>query len=394
MRLRRATLCRGEMAPVEAGRADVIVVGAGPAGLAVGAVLRRAGLEPVLLERASCVGARWHTHYERLHLHTAKRHSALPYVPFPASYPTYPSRLQVIDYLEGYARQFALPIRFNQNVVSAERRDGLWEVATQDAAYQSRFLVVATGLNEQPHVPTWPGQDSFDGPMLHSADYRNGEPFRGQDVLVIGFGNSGGEIAIDLWEHGARPGLAVRSAVNVIFRDLLGIPVQQLSIALSGLPPRISDALTAPVRYLVYGDIGRYGLRKLPYGPVTQIRDDAQIPVIDVGVIRLIRAGRVRVYPGVREFTREGVTFTDGTTKPFGAVILATGYRAQAGAMFKEASRLTNGEGYPLVSGQEAALAGLYFCGFHNAATGLLREIGLEAERIGKAIAQQRRSSS
>jgi cation diffusion facilitator CzcD-associated flavoprotein CzcO len=301
--------------------------------------------------------------------------------------------LQVIDYLEDYARQFELPIRFNQNVVSAERRDGLWEVTTQDAIYQSRFLVVATGLNEQPHVPTWPGQESFDGQILHSEDYKNGEPFRSQDVLVIGFGNSGGEIAIDLWEHGAKPGLAVRGPVNVIFRDLLGIPVQQLSIALSVLPPRISDALTAPVRYLVYGDIARYGLRKLPYGPVTQIRNDAQIPVIDVGVIRLIRAGRVRVYPGVREFTHEGVTFTDGATKPFGAVILATGYRAQAGAMFKEASRLTNGEGCPLVSGQETALPGLFFCGFRNAATGLLREIGIEAERIGKVIVRQQRPS-
>lgn len=354
--------------------------------------MRRAGLEPILLERASCVGATWRTHYERLHLHTAKHHSALPYIPLPASYPTYPSRLQVIDYLEAYARQFQLKIHYNQNVVLAERRDGFWEVTTQDAIYLSRFLVVATGLNEQPHIPTWPGQDLFRGQILHSVDYKNGEPFRGQEVLVVGFGNSGGEITIDLCEHGAHPGIAVRSPVNVIFRDLLGIPVQQLSIMLSIFPPRISDALTAPVRYLAYGDITRFGLRKLPYGPVTQIKQDARIPVIDVGVIKLIRKGRVNVYPGVKEFARDGVTFADGTAKHFDAVILATGFRVQADTMFKDASSLVNHDGYPLASGRETALPGLYFCGFHNAATGLLREIGIEAERIGKAIAGQHHS--
>jgi indole-3-pyruvate monooxygenase len=87
--------------------------------------------------------------------------------------------------------------------------------------------------------------------------------------LVVGFGNSGGEIAIDLWEHGARPSLAVRSPVNVIPRDLLGIPILAIGILQSKLPPRWADALNAPHLRVVMGDLTRYGLRKLPQGPIT-----------------------------------------------------------------------------------------------------------------------------
>ncbi|MBX3064119.1 MAG: NAD(P)/FAD-dependent oxidoreductase [Anaerolineae bacterium] len=376
------------MTVIELAGNSTVIVGAGPAGLAVGAVLKQAGLESVILERADHVGARWYQHYERLHLHTAKQFSALPLLPFPADYPRYPSRQQVIDYLDAYAKHFKLDIRFNQSVQSADYQAGKWLTQTQDSSYQSQNLVVATGINDTPNLPTWTGQEQFSGKIMHSADYQNGEQFRGQQVLVIGFGNSGGEIAIDLHEHGAIPSVAVRSPVNVVFRDYLGLPAQQISILLSPLPSRIADSLTALSRYMAYGDITRYGLRKLPYGPVKQMRDDQQIPVIDVGVIQLIREGKVKVHPGVREFMADGVIFSDGVSKHFDAIILATGYRGQAGALFKDASKLTNNAGEALVSGQQTALKGLYYCGFRNAATGLLREIGIEAQRIGKQIAQ------
>src|SRR4051794_32982240 len=140
-----------------------IVVGAGAAGLAVGACLKQAGISCLILEQADKVGIAWHWHYERLHLHTDKKHSELPFAPFPKEYPRYPSRLQMISYLEAYSRQFHLEPRFGQRVVSARQGHGIWEVQTQDTCYQALNLVIATGYNREPCLPIWPGQDSFQG---------------------------------------------------------------------------------------------------------------------------------------------------------------------------------------------------------------------------------------
>ena len=365
-----------------------IVVGAGPAGLAVGACLQQAGISCLILEQADKVGVAWHRHYQRLHLHTDKKHSELPFAPFPREYPRYPSRLQMISYLEAYARRFHLEPRLGQQVVSARRTEGLWEVQTQDTRYQAVNLVIATGYSREPCLPAWPGQDTFQGSLLHSSQYQDGEPFRGRKVLVVGFGNSGGEIAIDLWEHGARPSLAVRGPVNVIPRDLFGIPILAIGILQSKLPPRWADALNAPLLRAVMGDLTRYGLRKLPQGPVTQIRRNGRIPLIDVGTIQLIKRGQVKVYPGIESFTENAVRFTDGRQEEFDAVILATGYRPRVNAFLEEAPTACDDQGTPLSSGPEAPIPGLYFCGFHISPTGMLREIALEARRISAAIAQ------
>jgi indole-3-pyruvate monooxygenase len=374
--------------PQEPALVQAIVVGAGPAGLAVGASLQQAGISCLLLEQADRVGVAWHRHYERLHLHTDKKHSELPWAPFPKEYPRYPSRLQMISYLEAYSRQFHLEPRLGQQVVSARQAEGVWEVQTQDTRYRASNLVIATGYNREPWLPTWPGQDSFQGTILHSSEYRNGEPFRGRKVLVVGFGNSGGEIAIDLWEHGARPSLAVRSPVNVIPRDLFGIPILAIGILQSKLPPRWADALNAPLLRAVMGDLTRYGLRKLPQGPVTQIRRNARIPLIDVGTIKLIKRGQVKVYPGIERFTEDAVLFADGRQEEFDAMILATGYRPRVNAFLEGALAAYDDGGTPLFSGHESPVPGLYFCGFHVSPTGMLREIALEARRISAAIAK------
>jgi len=374
----------------DAAHRHTIIIGAGPSGLAVAACLKRSGIRSLILEQGDRVGAAWHRHYDRLHLHTDKAHSGLPFVPFPKDNPRYPSRLQVLDYLETYARNFQLEPRFGQQVVAAHQANGVWEVQTQDIHYQALNLVIATGYNREPHVPTWPGQTSFRGTLLHSSQYGNGEPFKNQKVLVVGFGNSGGEIAIDLWEHAARPSIAVRNPVNVIPRELFGIPILAIGIAQSKLPPRLADALNAALLRAVVGDLTRYGLRKSPRGPLTQIRRDARIPLIDVGTIQLIKRGQIAVYPGIERFTEDGVTFTDGNHAKFDAAILATGYCPQVNAFLKGASAVLDEKGTPLSSGRETSIPGLYLCGYYVSPTGMLREIGLEARRISAAIARTR----
>jgi cation diffusion facilitator CzcD-associated flavoprotein CzcO len=174
---------------------DTIIVGAGPAGLAVAAALRRKNVTFDLLERNDRVGSSWQHHYDRLHLHTPKNHSALPFMAFPKAVPRYPSRDQVIEYLDDYARAFDLHPQFGTDVLRCVRTaDNAWEVQTNRGTRRARHLIVASGFNRLPLRPSWSGLQDFAGAVLHSSDYTNGRRFCGQAVLVVGFGNSGAEI--------------------------------------------------------------------------------------------------------------------------------------------------------------------------------------------------------
>ena len=232
-----------------------MVIGAGPAGLAVGACLSRANIPFTILDRGPNVAATWRTHYDRLHLHTNKGSSALPFIPFPRSYPRYPSRDQVVEYLESYGRAFEIEPRFNEEVVAARRRNDAWGVRTVSTTYCAPHLVVATGLNREPIVPQWPGRESYCRPIVHSRDYTNGSAYAGARVLVVGIGNSGAEIALDLHEHGAYPTIAERSPVNVLPRDILGVPVAVTARFAGLLPADVADTINAPFRRLLLGDL-------------------------------------------------------------------------------------------------------------------------------------------
>ena len=205
---------------------------------------------------------------------------------------------------------------------------------------------------------------------------------------MIGFGNSGGELAIDLHEQGALPELAVRSAVNVVPRDLLGLPILAVGIAMDLFPPVVADALSAPLMRLVVGDIRKLGFRKLPYGPAVQINRYGKIPLLDVGTLDLVRRGVVRIRPGVERFTPRGVIFEGGTEAAYDAVVLATGFRPRVNAFLEGCGDALDAEGAPRTSGRAAA-PGLYFCGFYVSPTGMLRAIAREAATIARAIAAE-----
>ncbi|MDI1448874.1 NAD(P)/FAD-dependent oxidoreductase [Polyangium sp. 6x1] len=372
---------------------EVIVVGAGPSGLSVGACLRSRGISFEILERSAEVGSSWRNHYERLHLHTVQRFSALPGMPWPAGTPTYPSRAQMVSYLDTYAHEFELHPRFGEDVRSARRVDGGFVLRTEANEYLTRGLVVATGYNRVPHVPTWPGEASFGGPIVHSSRYKNGDPWRGKRVLVVGAGNSGAEIALDLWEHGAKPALSVRGPVHVVPRDLTGVPSQISSLFLfSRLPPKIADAISLFALDRVLGDLTPYGLTRPKLGPISQVILEKRIPLIDVGTLELVKQGQIDVVKDVRSFGPGEVHFADGTTRPFDAVVLATGYRTGISEYFVDAEGWLDERGYPRYFGEPVPGApGLFFIGFRNPLTGALHDIAIEAERVAEHLAGEKR---
>lgn len=370
----------------------VAIVGAGPAGLAVGASLRAVGVDAfVMLERSEAVGASWRGHYARLHLHTVKQHSALPYRAFPTHAPTYPSRQQVVDYLDDYARAFRLAPRFGTEVEAIVPDGDGWRVSTTRGEVRARAVVVAMGYSGVPRMPAL-DDAGFAGEVLHTSRYRDGRAYRGRHVVVVGLGNSGGEIALDLFEHGARVTLAVRSPVHVMPREFLGLPAQLHGIAAERLPRRVADRLSAWLLARVVGDLSSWGLRRPEMGPVEQVLRKGRIPLIDIGTVALIKQGAIRVVPSaVRRL--EGprtVTFEDGTRlSDVDVVLCATGYAPALERVLPDADSLTDARGYPTRLADDCARPGLYFVGYRNPITGQLRDIAHEAQRVAAHLARR-----
>jgi indole-3-pyruvate monooxygenase len=371
---------------------ETLIVGAGPAGLAVAACLRMARRSFTVIEQAPHVGAAWRRHYDRLHLHTHRIFSALPGLPWPRSASAYPSREEVVAYLEAYANRFQIEPRLGEQVLRVRREGDRWRTETSAGVYESKHVVIATGYTRKPHLPSWPGMETFQGEIMHSWAYKNGARFKGQRVLVVGFGNSGGEIAIDLWEHGARPSIAVRGPVNITVRDFFGIPNLLFSLFLSKLPTGLADAIAAPLLYLRFGDIRKMGFQKSRYGPFGQMKYEKRIPLIDIGTIKLIRQGELQLQPGIERFTPEGVVFTDGREERFDAVVLATGYRPALGE-FLQVDGLLDEEGAPTVFGTVHHVPGLHLVGFFVSPTGMLRSISQQARQVARAIAKAAESA-
>jgi indole-3-pyruvate monooxygenase len=367
-------------------RADVVVIGAGPAGLAVAACLKRRGIEPVVVEATGQVGTSWRNHYKRLHLHTVKHLSHLPEMEMPSYYDRYPTRQQVVNYLERYAQHFHIQPRFAWPVGRASRSEERWLVeGPGDQALSAKHLVVCTGYNRTPNLPMFEG--SFAGPMVHSSSYRDGSPYRDQDVLVVGCGNSGAEIALDLFEHGARPHLVVRSPIHVLPRDLLGRPSQETAVAMRRLPVGARDRIAGWMLKWAVGDLRRWGIERPAKGPVRLIVEEGRVSMLDVGTLALIKSGDIQVRVGVTRLDGHDVGFADGTTGRFDGIVLATGYKATLGDFLDGAADLVNDRGFPTRFGGNAAAPGLFFVGYKNPPTGALREMGIEAGEVAKAIA-------
>lgn len=361
---------------------STLIIGASAAGLAAAACLQKERVPFILLEKHSQVGNSWRNHYDRLHLHTSKKWSALPYKKFGASVPVYPSRQDMINYLDSYAAELNIHPVFNIEVLSVKKLGEYWITKTNKETYQSKFVIVATGRNHKPKMADFAGLSSFKGSILHSSQYKNGKEFEGKNVLVVGFGNSGCEQAICLHEHGARVAISVRSPVNVIPRDIFGFPALEIGKLTSLFPNRVRDKINAPLLKLLVGDITRLGLKKSAYGPLEQIQKLNRIPLLDIGTIKLIKQGHITVFHNIVKIEGNTIYFEDKKQWEADAIILATGYEHNLES-FVQVSKDRFDDLNKAVDKQPSfGKDGLYFCGFYVSPTGMLREITMDARKI------------
>jgi len=368
---------------------NTLIIGASVSGLASAACLQKHDIEHLLIEKATSVASPWRNHYLRLHLHTNKRISSLPYKKFEHEIPRYPSRQQVVDYLDNYKKEFGIDPIFDTEATKIVNNSGAWITETTNGIFKSKYVIIATGAFTKPKPIRFKGMESFPGKILHSCEYKTGSDFKGEKVLVVGFGNSACEIAIDLYEQRAQPSMSVRSPVNVIPRDVLGIPVLELSLAMSSLPPRFADTINAPLLRLLVGDIAKLGLKKLPYGPLEQIQKNASIPLLDIGTIKHIREGHITIYDDIDHIEGRTVHFRDGKKEEFDAIVAGIGYyRDYEEIIDADRSRFEDLK-QPVDKQKYFGKDGLYFCGFWISPTGQIREIGLDAQKIAKDIASK-----
>ncbi|MER6258899.1 NAD(P)/FAD-dependent oxidoreductase [Streptomyces sp900105245] len=382
------------LSPTPADR-PVYVIGAGPGGLAAAYALRARGIRAVVLEKADRVGASWRGHYDRLHLHTTRRLSGLPGLAMPRRFGRWVSRDNVVRYLEKYAEHHELEIVTGVEVHRVERSgDGTgWLLhASGGRELTGSAVVVATGFNHTPRIPDWPGREGYDGDFRHAGEYRDAEPYAGRDVLVVGVGNTGAEIAVDLAEGGAaRVRLAVRTAPHILRRSTLGWAAQYTGVLVRRLPVGLVDRLAGPVGRMSTPDLSAQGLPRPDTGLYTRVKQGA-IPVQDVGLIDAVRRGKVEVVAAVEAFEDGKVVLADGSRLSPDAVIAATGYTRALDGLVGHLGVLDE-SGRPVVHGGRTPeqAAGLYFTGFTNPISGMFREMALDAGRIAKSVAKSLR---
>ncbi len=369
-----------------------LIVGAGPAGLAIAGRMRHQKIPFEIIEQQREVGSSWRNHYDRLHLHTVKQLSALPHLPFPTDYPIYVPRAKVVDYLDQYAQHFSIQPIFKTSLEKVQRQDDNWLVQTDtDRTFLAKNVILTTGINRVPNIPTWQGQEAFQGKIIHSRAYKNPTPFLGAKVLVVGMGNTGAEIALDLAEKGVDVTVSIRSPICIVPRDVNGRPVQLTAKTLAKIPFGIGDWLGTQIRRFIIGDLTKYGVPLSTMHPTVQLRETGKTPIVDIGTAQAIKDGKIKAMGDIESFSEEGIRFKSGEQQAFDQVILATGYRANLVEFIPEIASQLDKYQLPKSPIGEASLNNLFFVGFDNYQLGgILGIIQSESKKVVEVIKERR----
>lgn len=341
---------------------DVLVIGGGQAGLAMGYYLKRAGREFLILEGASEIGASWRSRWDSLVLFTPTQFDNLPGQRFPGAFDTYPTKDEVASYLASYATTFDLPVRTGTRVSRVVKEGDGYVATTKQGTIEAAQVVVATGPFQTPFVPHISADADTEIAQLHSSEYRRPEDLPSGPALVVGGGNSGCQIAGEL--AASRPtALALAKRSRVIPQRLLG------------------------------RDIWWWGtkvlLPKATVGSKLGRRLSTRDPIIGVGPRSLARSG-IMLRPAVQSITGRTVTFADGATFEPSSIVWATGFRGAYGWI--EIPGVLDAEGRPLHRRGVTASNGLYFLGLSwqwTRGSALLGWVGDDAAYLADRISRE-----
>ena len=365
----------------------VVIVGAGPAGLAAAWEIRRAELDPLVIDRADAVAASWRGRHDHLRLNTHRMFSHQPGVRIPRRCGSYPARDDYVAYLQEYSA--GMRLRLGTQVDRIDRTDGGWTLALEAGSLTAAHAVIATGSDAEPVLPDWPGLSSFGGTVIHASRFRNIAEMAGRDVLVVGPGNSGVDLLGYLAASDARRlWLSARSGMTVTPRRLGGVPLHPVSITLRRLPARWQDVTARGVQRLAFGDLTRFGYPRPALGPFTRQLTDGVTIAVDDGFARALRTGRVVMKPGIDRFDGPLVSFTDGTGCAPDVVICATGYRPGIEALAGHLVTLDR-RGLPPFIGAASSpeYPGLWFFGLDSSIYGNMHVHRSQARQLARAIA-------
>lgn len=366
---------------------DVVVVGGGPGGLAVSQQLTACNIPHVVLERGDHPAWMWDHVYDSLRLHTGKHLSSLPGMSFPSNTSLFPTRSEFTAYLHYYAEKSKLPVHTGIEATGLRREDGAWIVETGEVNYMARIVVVATGIMSSPVLPAFPGMEVYGGQLFHSTEYRRPETCPGQSILVIGIGNSAAEIASELAASGREVTVSVRSGAAVIPRTIAGIPSQYFGWGISWLPGSVQRQVVQSTARLG-GFLHRRQATLPRKGDAGPCQD---VPVVGHTIVNHITAGRIKLRPGIADFTEDTVRFNDRSAWQGDTVLLATGYRSAIEWMGEYGARDECGFALRQDRVRSAHHDGLYFVGHNYDGRGGLYNIRIDAKRIARQIARNLR---
>ncbi|EEF33386.1 monooxygenase, putative [Ricinus communis] len=365
-------------------KATVVIIGAGPAGLATSVCLSCQSITNILLEREDYAASLWKKHaYDRLHMHLAKEFCQLPYMPHQSKTPTFMPKNTFINYIDNYISFFKINPSYNRCVQCAffDKSSQQWIVKAKN---------YSSGENDKSFIPNVLGMDSFPGEIIHSSQYKSGAVYNGKDVLVVGSGNSGMEISFDLSNYGARTAIVVRSSLHVVTREMVYLGMLLL-IHLS-LPIRLVDVLITLLSKIMYGNLSKYGLYRPSVGPFTHKFISGKAPVIDVGTIKKIRSGKIKVVPAINNVNGNMVVFDNGTKQHFDVIVFATGFRSGTNDWLKDYHYIFNEDGMPKnrIPNHWKGENGIYCVGFaRNGLPGISVDAKAVAEDINAILSNQ-----
>jgi hypothetical protein len=369
---------------------NVAVIGAGACGLVSAKKLLDQGLSPTIYERNAGIGGNWRfgapgsAVYRSTYLISSKRMTELRDFPLPAEWPPYISHEQALDYFESYARQFGLydHVRLGVDVVRCTRRpEGGWEVATTAGKECFDALIVASGHHRDPYLPSFPGD--FAGTVLHSHAYRQPEPFRDQRVVVVGAGNSGCDIAVELSPVAARVFHSTRRGYWYIPKFIFGQPADEIGDRMRrlGLPPRLFQLVSRLSAELVLGPPERFGLPR-PDHALFETH-----PIVNSQLYYAIGHGRVTPKPDVTRLDGNRVLFADGSAEVADTLVCATGYRLSFPFLEDRDLNLRNGLPVLFKNVFHPQRSDLFFVGLIQPNSGLWFLAELQAELVARALA-------